>query len=49
MFRLDTEKKVFTVFTGVVRRWNRLPRAVVNTSSMEVFKTRLNGALRNLI
>ena len=33
----------------VVRCWNRLPREVVNTEFLEVFKTRLEGVLDNLI
>ena len=45
--RLGIRKKFFTM--RVVKRWNRLPREVVNTSSLEVFKDRLDGALSNLI
>ena len=32
----------------VVRHWNRLPREVVDTPSLEVFKARLDEALNNL-
>ncbi|KFP11291.1 hypothetical protein Z169_05061, partial [Egretta garzetta] len=46
-FRLDIRKKFFTM--RVVRHWNRLPRAVVDVPSMEVFKARLDGALSNLV
>ena len=33
----------------VVRYWNRLPRKAVNALSLEVFKSRPDGALGNLI
>ena len=46
-FRLDISKKFFTV--KVVRRWNRLPREAVDAPSLEAFKTKLHGALSNLI
>lgn len=44
--RLDLRKKFFTM--RVVRPWNILLREDVNASSLEVFKTNLNGAFRNL-
>jgi len=34
---------------GVVKHWDRLPRAVVAAPSLETFKARLDGALSNLI
>ena len=33
----------------MVRHWNRLPREAVDVSFLEVFKTRLDEALGNLI
>ena len=44
---MDLRKKFFTVM--VVRQWHRLPSDVVDAMSLETFKARLNGALRNLI
>ena len=46
-FRLDIRKRSFTV--RVVRHWNRLPREVVDASSLETFKARIDGTLSNLI
>ena len=46
-FRLDIRKKFFTL--RVVRHWSRLPSKVVDASSLEAFKARLGGALRNLV
>lgn len=33
----------------VVKRWNKLPREVVDTPSLKTFKVRLDGAVSNLI
>jgi len=46
-FRLDIRKKLFTV--RGVRYWSRLPSEVVDARSLEAFKTRLDGALSNLV
>ncbi|KFP07706.1 hypothetical protein N300_03919, partial [Calypte anna] len=46
-FRLDIREKFFTV--RVMRLWNRLPREVVDASSLEVFKARLDAALSSLV
>jgi len=43
-FRLDIGKKFFTV--RMVRHWNS---EVVPAPSLELFKTRLDGALNNLV
>ena len=44
---MDVRGKFFTV--RMVRCWNGLPREVVDALSLEVFKTRLDGALGNWI
>ncbi|KGL98730.1 hypothetical protein N301_02623, partial [Charadrius vociferus] len=46
-FRLDIMKKFFTM--RVVKPWHRLPRGMVDAPSLETFKVRLDGALRDLI
>ena len=46
-FRLDVRGKFFTMI--VVRCWHRLPRDGVDAPSLEVFKTRQDGALGSLL
>ncbi|KFV54900.1 hypothetical protein N341_08678, partial [Tyto alba] len=46
-FSLDIRKKYFMM--RVVKHWNRLPREVSDAPSLETFKSRLDGALSNLI
>jgi len=33
---------------GIVKHWNKLPREVVDASSLETFQVRLDDALSNL-
>ena len=44
--RFDVRGKFFT--ETVVRCWHRLLREAVDAPALEVFKTRLDGALGNL-
>jgi len=44
---LDIRKNLFT--ERVVRYWNRLPRELVETPSLEGFKKRVDVALQDMV
>ncbi|KFV76462.1 hypothetical protein N308_05937, partial [Struthio camelus australis] len=46
-FHLNLRKNFFTV--RVTEHWNRLPREEVESPSLEIFKTRLDVILGNML
>lgn len=46
-FHLNTN--FFFLIVRVLKNWSRLPREVLESPSMEVFKTRLDTILGNLL
>ena len=46
-FRLDIKKNFFS--EGIIMHWNRLPVEVMESQLLEVFKKRVDAALRGIV
>ena len=46
-FRLDIRKNF--LLDRVIKLWNRLPREVFESPSLEIFKRRVDAALRDIV
>ena len=46
-FRWDLRQHFFT--EGIVKCWNRLPKEVVEASSLEVFERRIDAELKDMV
>lgn len=46
-FRLDFRNHFFT--ERMVKHWNRMPREVIGSSSLEEFKRHVNVALKDIV
>ena len=47
--KIKVKIKIKIIKIQGVKHWNQFPREIVHAPSLETFKVRLDGALRNLI